>query len=299
MRDFVDQSRLSSHASSVTHHRSRFIRSACVGLALCVPLACAAGEIQSGGPYVPTPPAVVDAMLELAKVGPRDFVMDLGSGDGRIVLAAAQKYKARGMGVDIEAELVDQANASAERLGVANRVRFRQQDVFAADVSRASVLALYLLPSMMQSLRPKLLKELQPGTRIVSHDFDFGDWKPDQKIEVQTPEKYDSSGAWVSTVYLWIVPAAVGGAWSGGEGAFRLDIKQRYQSFEGTLTRNGQKSRLRGGRIEGARIRFTAPREDGAGRDIYTGTVNGARIAGEVRGDGGAVLSRWSATLIQ
>lgn len=274
-------------------------RIACGALALCVSLSAAASEGQSGGPYVPTPPAVVDAMLDLARVGPRDFVVDLGSGDGRIVLTAAQKYQASGFGVDIDAELVDHANAAARRLGVAHRVRFRQQDAFATDVSRATVLTLYLLPSMMQSLQPKLLKALQPGTRIVSHDFDFGDWKPDRKIEVQTPEKYETSGAWVSTVHLWIVPAAIEGAWSGEGGAFRLSIKQRYQRFEGSVTRNGQTARLRGGRIEGTRIRFTAPRGDGAGRDLYTGTVKDARIAGEVRGEGRAVIARWSATRVR
>jgi precorrin-6B methylase 2 len=173
---------------------------------LCATFAQAAELDRTGGPYVPTPPAVVEAMLKLANVGPKDFVVDLGSGDGRIVLAAATKYKARGMGVDIDPELVDQANASARKLGIADRVQFQVQDVLKADVGRATVMTLYLLPGMMTNLQKKLLAELRPGTRIVSHDFTFDKWKPDRSITVETPEKYDLTGSWTSDVHLWIVP---------------------------------------------------------------------------------------------
>jgi protein-L-isoaspartate O-methyltransferase len=173
---------------------------------LCATFAQAAELDRTGGPYVPTPPAVVEAMLKLANVGPKDFVVDLGSGDGRIVLAAATKYKARGMGVDIDPELVDQANASARKLGIADRVQFQVQDVLKADVGRATVMTLYLLPGMMTNLQKKLLAELKPGTRIVSHDFTFDKWKPDRSITVETPEKYDLTGSWTSDVHLWIVP---------------------------------------------------------------------------------------------
>ncbi|MGH8647840.1 MAG: SAM-dependent methyltransferase, partial [Burkholderiales bacterium] len=219
------------------------IRLLCAGLALGVSLALAADDVvKDGGPYVPTPQVVVDAMLEIAKVGPGDFVVDLGSGDGRIVLTGATRHKASGMGVDIDGELVDLANASAQRLGVAERVQFHRQDVLAADLSGATVLTLYLLPGMMERLRPKLLLELKPGARIVSHDFDLGEWKPDRSVEVQTPEKYEISGSWTSTVHLWTVPATVEGAWVGVvDGArstpFRLEVKQRYQHFEGRLVR--------------------------------------------------------------
>jgi len=245
---------------------------------------------------------VVDAMLELAGVGPRDFVIDLGSGDGRIVLAGATRYKASGMGVDIDGELVELANASARRLGVSERVQFHQLDVFAADLSRATVLTLYLLPGMMESLRPKLLKELKPGTRIVSHDFDFGEWKPDRTVEVSTPEKYEISGNWTSSVHLWKVPAAVEGAWQvngagGGNGPFRLEVKQRYQHFEGRLVRDSQEQVLRDGHIEGARIRFSVPGPDGR-LEVYTGTVNGGQISGEVGAKGRTPAARWSAARV-
>ncbi len=174
--------------------------------ALCVSLAHGADVDRTGGPYVPTTPVVVEAMLKLANVGPKDYVIDLGSGDGRIVLLAATQYKAGGLGVDIDPELVDRANASARKLGVADRVQFRVQDVLRADISRATVMTLYLLPGMMVSLQKKLLAELRPGTRIVSHDFTFDKWKPDRTITVETQEKYEMTGSWTSDVHLWIVP---------------------------------------------------------------------------------------------
>jgi hypothetical protein len=271
-------------------------RLACVAAALCASAVLAAELVRSGGPYVPTPQTVVNAMLDLAGVGPADYVIDLGSGDGRIVLSSATRHKASGMGVDIDGELVDLANASARRLGVSERVHFLQQDVFATDLSRATVLTLYLLPGMMESLRPKLLRELKPGTRIVSHDFDFGEWKPDRTIEVMTDEKYDLTGAWTSNVHLWTVPAAVEGAWNGsvaGEGgSFVLQVRQRYQHFEGEFTRDSQVLELKGGQIEGSRVRFVAT-GPGGGSQAYTGTVNGVEMSGETQGG-----ARWSATRV-
>ncbi len=270
-------------------------RLACAVAAVCASAVFAAELVRSGGPYVPTPQTVVNAMLDLAGVGPADYVVDLGSGDGRIVLSGATRHKASGMGVDIDGELVDLANASARRLGVAERVRFLQQDVFATDLSRATVLTLYLLPGMMESLRPKLLRELKPGTRIVSHDFDFGDWKPDRTIEVKTDEKYDLTGSWTSNVHLWTVPAAVEGAWNGtvaGErgGSFTLQVRQRYQHFEGEFTRDAQVLELTAGQIDGSRVRFVAT-GTGGGSQAFTGTVNGTHMSGET--EGGA---RWTAT---
>jgi len=274
----------------------------CAGMALAATLVFAAENVvKDGGPYVPTPQVVVDAMLSIAGVGPQDFVVDLGSGDGRIVLTGATRHQASGMGVDIDGELVDLANASAQRLGVAQRVQFHRQDVFATDLSRATVLTLYLLPAMMERLRPKLLKEVRPGARIVSHDFDFGEWKPDRSVEVQTPEKYDLTGNWTSTVHLWTVPAAVEGVWAGQAAggrvaSFRLEIKQRYQHFEGRLVRDAQVSDLRDAQIDGMRIRFSAPGADGQ-LEIFTGTVQDGRITGELRA-GNAAAVRWSATRV-
>jgi SAM-dependent methyltransferase len=146
-------------------------------------------------PYVPTPERVVNAMLKLAQVRRGDVLYDLGSGDGRIVIAAAKRYGVRGTGVDIDPRRVREANTNARKAGVAKQVRFLNQDLFAIDFSEATVVTLYLLPRINLQLRPKLLAELKPGTRIVSHGFDMGDWKPDRVVEVGT-----------STLYLWTIP---------------------------------------------------------------------------------------------
>jgi SAM-dependent methyltransferase len=270
-------------------------------VAALIACSCAhAGEPdRSGGPFVPTPPAVVDAMLKLAGVGPRDHVVDLGSGDGRIVLAAATRYKASGTGVEIDEELVEQANAAARKQGVADRARFVRQDVREADLSRATVLTLYLLPGMMTTLRDKLLAELKPGSRVVSHDFHFEYWKPDRTVTVETQEKYEISGAWTSEVHLWIVPASIQGKWrarlAGAKSAgFDLDIRQAFQVFEGRLARGAEGTRLREGRVSGSRLSFIAAGARGR-PEHYTATVRDGQMTGEVR-SGEAVIARWSAT---
>ena len=148
-------------------------------------------------PYVPTPERVVKKMLDLAKVGPRDVVYDLGSGDGRIVITAAKEYGARGIGIDIDPERIKEANENAKAAGVTGRVEFRQGDLFEADLSDATVVTLYLLQRINEQLRPKLLRELKPGSRVVSHGFDMGDWKPVAQLEID--------GDWV---YYWIIPEA-------------------------------------------------------------------------------------------
>ncbi|BAZ53480.1 hypothetical protein NIES4103_61580 [Nostoc sp. NIES-4103] len=148
-------------------------------------------------PYVPTPQPVVDAMLQVAKVGKNDVLYDLGSGDGRIVITAAQKYGTRGVGIDIDPERIQEANANAQKAGVTDRAQFRQQDLFKTDLSQATVITLYLLPEVNQKLRPELLK-LKPGTRIVSHAFDMGDWQPQQTLQVDG-----------KTIYYWVVPKEV------------------------------------------------------------------------------------------
>ena len=145
--------------------------------------------------YVPTPEQVVDAMLNVAKVTKNDVVYDLGCGDGRIVIAAAQKYGARGVGIDIDPQRIEEANANAKKAGVTDRVKFMQADLFTTDISQASVVTLYLLPSLNVKLRPKLMKELKPGTRIVSHAFDMGDWQAEQTLEVDGRR-----------VYYWTIP---------------------------------------------------------------------------------------------
>jgi len=153
---------------------------------------------ESDVPYVPTPTAVVNRMLEMAEVDSNDVVYDLGSGDGRIVIQAAKRYGARGVGIEIDAELVRKARREAREAGVTDLVEFREGDLFKADLSEATVVTMYLLPSVNKKLRPKLFKELQPGTPVVSHDFDMGAWEPEQTVDLDN-----------DTVYRWTIPEEI------------------------------------------------------------------------------------------
>jgi 23S rRNA G2445 N2-methylase RlmL len=157
-------------------------------------------------PFVPTPENVVETMLELANVTKDDILYDLGSGDGRIVITAAKKYRIRGVGYDLDPERVKEARDNARAAGVADRVRFEVQNVFDADFREATVVTMYLLPTVNMKLRPRILSELRPGTRVVSHDFDMGDWTPEKVVTVK------GAGGREHTVYLWVVPPRKGGS---------------------------------------------------------------------------------------
>jgi len=244
-------------------------------------------------PYVATPQVTVDEMLRLAAVGPEDFVIDLGSGDGRIVVTAAKKFGARGLGVDIDWRLVSQAEENARLAGVADRARFREQDLFQADLGQATVITAYLLPFVMLKLRPKLLA-LKPGTRIVSHDFDFGDWPPDRKTSIR------------KNVYLWIVPAQAAGRWQARlemppiERLLELEIKQRYQEVSAHARLNGVPSPVWEMKLAGDRLSFVVV--DTTDRDnesslYFDGRVSGNVVEGELaRGVGaGRSVTRWRA----
>lgn len=251
---------------------------------------------REGGPYVPTPNVVVDQMLTLANVGASDFVIDLGSGDGVIVLTAAHQRKSSGYGVDIDEELIRLSNLRAKSLGVSDRVLFEAKDIFKTDVSRATVVTLYLLPEFMLRLRPKLFNELKPGTRIVSHDYHFEEWRHDDEISFDVPEKEFISGVPQAILYLWIVPARVDGAWHmrlDGGGEYSMTLKQRYQMLEGTVETKGRQAGLLEPKMKGTEINFVLLQ--GASRGQFTGQVNGNRMEGTANfGDGKAV--RWSAT---
>lgn len=180
----------------------------CLSLASAVPAHAQNDDV----PFVTTPDNVTLAMLELARVAPDDYLIDLGSGDGRVVITAAKRFGARALGVELVPDLVRRSKESALKAGVAERAEFREQDLFETDLSRADVITLYLLPEVNLKLRSALLK-LKPGTRIVSHDWDMGEWKPDKAITVEAPQKQVGLRK-ISTVYLWTVPAQVGpGAW--------------------------------------------------------------------------------------
>jgi SAM-dependent methyltransferase len=232
-------------------------------LLLCASLLPAAAVGQSPPdldvPYVTTPEHVVDAMLGLAHVKPSDNVLDLGSGDGRIVIKAAAAHGARGMGVEIDPELVKLSNENARKAGVADRAKFVEQDLFETDLTRASVITMYLLPDVNLKLRPSLLK-LKPGTRIVSHDWDMGDWEPDAKVVVDVPDKKLGVRK-QSTLMLWNVPALIDGAWSAGK-RIRLQLAQKYQMLSGSAQLGGESYPDVTGRVDGDRAHLCFARND-------------------------------------
>ncbi|MGZ5583272.1 MAG: methyltransferase domain-containing protein [Usitatibacter sp.] len=221
-----------------------------LGLAVAASGAGAVEEV----PFIATPDNVILAMLQLAKVGPEDYVIDLGSGDGRIVIMAAKRFGARGLGVEIVPELVEKSRQAASVAGVAELAHFREQDLFKADLSPASVVTLYLLPEVNLQLRPRIL-QLRPGTRIVSHDWDMADWEPDRSITVAAPDKTIGREK-SSRVHLWIVPAHLDGEWC-GLGKHRgttLAIAQSFQKLHGELATAGD-ARAFDGKIDGAIVR--------------------------------------------
>lgn len=221
------------------------------------------GRPRLDAPYIASDLQVVDAMLGLARVRPDDNVIDLGSGDGRILIAAARSLGARGLGVDIDPARIREATANAQEAGVAGRVTFRQQDLFETPLGDADVLTLYLLQEINLRLRPRILSQMRPGARVVSHDFDMGDWHWDQRRRVGN-----------ATIYLWSVPARIDGAWvmnSGGR-LYPLVIEQTYQQFRGTAG----DGRIEQGRIDGTHIRFLA--NLGEGRRTFEGRVDGDTI---------------------
>ncbi len=222
-------------------------------LAAAMLLAAAAASAQDEVPFITTPDRVTVAMLELAGVGERDHVLDLGSGDGRIVITAARRFGASGLGVEIVPELVRKSREHARAAGVEARVEFREQDLFSTDLARATVVTMYLLPEVNLQLRPRLLA-LVPGTRIASHDWDMGEWEPDRSLTIDVPDKAIGREK-KSRVFLWIVPALVHGTWCAGDA--RLDVTQRFQRFSATLQMRGHAAPVAvfDGRVVGAELR--------------------------------------------
>jgi hypothetical protein len=224
-------------------------------------------------PFVPTPQVTVDEMLRIAGVGPTDFVLDLGSGDGRIVITAAKKFGARGLGVDLDHHLVIQSEEGARQAGVEDRAKFIQQDIFKTDLSQATVITMYLLPVIVRRLKPSLLA-LKPGTRIVSHDFDMEDWKPDQKTYVR------------KNVMLWIVPAQVAGRWQTRlalppiERQLEITFTQKFQEIDAHARLNGVPTQVWEPKIEGDRLSFVIV--DTTDRENEAMLYFSGRVAGEV-----------------
>ncbi|MGQ0512479.1 MAG: methyltransferase domain-containing protein [Betaproteobacteria bacterium] len=245
--------------------------------ALVVPGVARAQVTTEQAPFITTPPEVVARMLALAGTGTQDFVVDLGSGDGRIVIAAARNFGARGLGLDIDARLVALSRENARAAGVAERVAFEHRDVLQADLSGATVVTLYLLPSIIDRLQPKLLDELRPGSRIVSHAFAMVGWKPDRMETLRLAKRHDGQGD-ESRVLLWVVPATVRGSWRARD--WRLRISQNYQEIELEGEAYGRPLEVRQAKLDGAAIRFSSPGLE------FSGRVEGKRISGELRRDG-------------
>ena len=227
-------------------------------------------------PYVPTDQRTVDAMLNMAGVGPSDFVIDLGSGDGRIVVSAA-KRGARGFGVDLNPQRIKEANENAERANVTDKIKFYNQNLFDTKIGEATVLTMYLLPSVNMQLRPRLFTELKPGTRVVSHDFDMGDWQPDNQSDLGNDQ-----------IYFWIIPAQVSGRWTikAGSETYTASLTQKHQEIMGTTTGGSKPSQLTG-RMHGYEAHFSLYGKR------YIGKLNSDKgtMSGTVEGGG-----TWSAT---
>jgi SAM-dependent methyltransferase len=235
--------------------------------------------------WVPTPDEVVDRMLRMAQVTPNDLVYDLGAGDGKIAIAAAKKFGARSVGIEYDPDMAKHAQGNVEKAGVAGRARVVRGDIFATDFSQATVVTMYLLPTLNMKLRPTILS-MRPGTRVVSHSFTMEDWEADEISSM------DGRRA-----YFWLVPANVNGGWTlenGGEKA-DLSFEQRFQKIEGTValgrsTHGG----LRDARLRGFNISFAYVDNNGVRRD-YTGRVIGGRMEGSFRAENGTE-GRWTAT---
>ena len=230
--------------------------------------------------FIATPQYVVNEMLELAGTNQNDVVYDLGCGDGRFVITAAKNFGARGIGIDIDPERIRESRVNARKAGVDNRVTFHEQNLFATDISPATIVALYLLPELNLALRPRLLKELKPGTRIVSHDFDMGDWKPDV-VEQLGESKY----------YYWILPAEVRGRWHisapalGKEGEYTVEVVQNFQEIQLTLLTKQGNTSISHVKIKGDTISFFLSKGFSRNKTgmFFKGKVNGNTISGNVQ----------------
>ena len=242
------------------------------------------GQVSRDSVWVPTPERMIHRMLQLADTTRGDLVFDLGSGDGRVPIYAARHFGARAIGIELEDNLVRLAQRSARDQGVSHRVRFLRQDLFEADISRASVIALYLSPDGMTKLKPRLLAQ-KPGTRVVSHQFHLDDWEPDEVVRVEG-----------RTGYLWVVPADVRGAWtiSGAGEELRVHIGQKHQMLVTSGERGGRPVNVIGARLRGNQIGFTSFDRDGASVR-YAGRLVGTALVGQTTADSGLSL-RWRGT---
>ena len=249
---------------------------------------------ESAGPYVPTPWVIVDEIMKLAQIGPDDFVVDLGSGDGRLVITAAKRYGARGgFGVDIEPALVALANDTAAKEGVDAKVHFHLRDLYATPVGEASVVTIYLLPTSASKVEPKLLAELAPGTRVVSHDYPFPRWPHERAVKMDVAEKVPISGTPRTTLYLYIVPARIAGDWDltlpPGIAATSpsLAIEQTAAGAKAFMRVRSRRVAIETIGVKGSDMWIVLPPRASGGKPlVLRGRVDGDRIEGTVDGGG-------------
>ena len=281
--------------------RSVFAALAALLLA-AVPIVPVGAQDYGDTPYVQTPQNVVDRMLETAKVTSKDYVIDLGSGDGRMIITAAKRYGARGFGVDLDRRLVTLANQNAVKAGVADRAKFYERDIYQTDLSPATVVTIYLLPEVNLMMRPRLFNMLKPGTRVVSHDYDMGEWPPDQTFTMEAPNKPVGRDK-TSKVFYWVVPAKAAGKWrwritdGGTTRDFELSLNQNFQKVEGTVTTDGKTVNIEDAKLSGDTLTFVA-KLDGSTRQEYSGRIVNNGIDGTVRtsrGGAQAQQAAWSA----
>lgn len=256
-------------------------------------------------PYVPTTMNVARKLLAFGSVGSDDFLIDLGSGDGRIVITAAKEYGARGFGVDLNKDLVALSKNNAVAEGVEKKVDFFIRDIFKTDIRAASVVTMYLLNDVNIRLRPKLLAELKPGSRVISHDFHLGEWRPDKMVYLDEGKSYRDD----AYLYLWIVPAKVAGWWqwqlslSGEDHTFDLDMKQNYQNIDGAVKNRDYYLQIFNADLKGDQIQFSLFGEvkERMTRQDYKGRVQGNTIVGTVQitGTPGEGLLDWRATRLR
>ena len=255
-------------------------------------------------PFVPTPHEVVAEILRLADVGKADVLYDLGCGDGRIVVTAAKKYGCRGIGIDIDPERIQDSQKNAAKEGVEDKVRFIESDLFDADISEASVVTLYLLSRVNIRLRPKLLADLKPGTRVVSHDFDMDEWEADEISYIEDDWETHS-------IFFWIIPADVSGTWKwtlpelSGQNEFTLILEQDFQKLQGTASEGSSSVPvfITEDKIKGADLEFVLERNSGDKKErlVFKGKADGEVIKGLVTIEGGANEKsfQWSAERIK
>ena len=278
-----------------------FLRCVAAVLALCAaapaPAQGAEEKDNIAGPYVPTPWVIVDEMLKLAGIRGEDVVYDLGSGDGRLVITAAKRFGARGVGVELQTELVELARIGAKHEGVADRVKFVQGDLFETDIKDASVVMLYLLPRFVTRLVPRLRAELRPGTRIVSHDYPLAPWPPDKELSMDVAEKEMISGTSWTRLYYYVVPARVQGVWeltlprALADAPLVVQITQEPHATGGLIHHGNAELFLRDLTVRGEGVRFGLLYRS---RLIaFEGTVNGKTMTGEARA--GSVREPWTA----